>query len=114
MKHTPGPWKTELNHSRSYSSEDDGVWEVNAPDPDGPFGEQNVAILDVKGDVETEANARLIAAAPNLLEVVKYLHWWIEEGGASKPISLSGLMDDNGERTIADAVRAAIAKAEGK
>jgi hypothetical protein len=62
MKHTPGPWKTEINisvHRPCVRAGKDETWEVSA----SAIG-------------NSTANARLIAAAPDLLEackaVVKY------------------------------------------
>ena len=56
-KHTPGPWKTEINkavHRPSVMCGKDERWEVTAT---------------VTGD--STANARLIAAAPELLAACK-------------------------------------------
>lgn len=61
-KHTPGPWVAshigETGFSRSVP-----VYQVRSSDP------QYTAIVDAAG----EADARLIAAAPELLEVLKYV-----------------------------------------
>ncbi|WP_127812463.1 hypothetical protein [Bordetella avium] len=58
-KHTPGPWKCQLAKSGS------GRLQVS-----GPRGEQ-IAILWRSSKETTEANARLIAAAPDLLEALE-------------------------------------------
>jgi hypothetical protein len=58
-KHTPGPWKHE-------SIED--CWWVTAPSKD--FGDEIVAVFG--GGVINVQNARLIAAAPDLLTALKY------------------------------------------
>lgn len=55
---TPGPWKVML-HS------DDDNWTINAPDAD-----IHVAFVERNGCF-ANANARLIAAAPELLELVQ-------------------------------------------
>lgn len=62
-KHTPGPWKPENGYS---------VW---ATDKDGM--EKRVAYMDrnhmdLKGG-EPEANAHLIAAAPDMLEALEVM-----------------------------------------
>ena len=64
-KHTPGPWKED-------------AWVGTDPydDPDGPFVEVgNVRWspnkVDVPAAIEQTANARLIAAAPELLEALE-------------------------------------------
>lgn len=49
---------------------------------------------------ETRANARLIAAAPDLLRVAELLVSWLDE--------------EEGAHKLCDAARAAIAKAEGR
>ena len=67
MKHTPGPWKHHL------------APEDNAPEWAYRFqywvdSSGNVPIADIRGigDPTTAANARLIAAAPDLLEACQY------------------------------------------
>lgn len=54
-KHTPGPWVTTPEPNRK-------EWGVDA----GPWGIATCA--DAPGEGSAEANARLIAAAPELLE----------------------------------------------
>jgi hypothetical protein len=64
-KHTPGPWKTVArNYPIADTGDYDGCWEVLTGDPKKP-------IVQIWGDSdEDEANARLIAAAPDLLEAM--------------------------------------------
>ena len=74
-KHTPGPWEpTKLNSAPL------GLWAVNAPG----YGGRNPLVCGMeysKGGpilhAESEANARLIAAAPELLEALQSVvtHW---------------------------------------
>lgn len=81
-KHTPAPWKAVINGV--------GYWEVVHPWPEQSFEEANhysptvVHVCTKEGD-EQEANARLIAAAPKLLEALKEslaaLEWVVEQGG---------------------------------
>lgn len=93
MTHTPGTWKIgDTTYPRS-------VWGVGeipvyADLPNGHW--QTLARLPGTGPV-TEANARLIAAAPDLLAACRI---------AAEYSSLDG--DDS------RAIRAAIAKAEGR
>jgi hypothetical protein len=63
-KRTPGPWKAEI---------DEQVPERGAVYVEGPQGWLNQAVADCGfNDVETdEANARLIAAAPELLAALQ-------------------------------------------
>jgi hypothetical protein len=67
MKHTPGPWKYAVVRERSGPNTlDDGygyVW----PEPTGQ------TIAEVRKSSDTEANARLIAAAPDLLAALGYM-----------------------------------------
>lgn len=74
--HTPGPWKVEADQEKAHlhpcylhrfvtaGDEDSNTWEIVARMPDAP---------------NQEANARLIAAAPELLEALentlKMLEW---------------------------------------
>jgi hypothetical protein len=92
MEHTPAPWAT------TRYSNDFGVY----PENEQRRG-QDVAL--VRGDdSEAEANARLIAAAPDLLEACQWAMGF-----------LTGVKCDNEEqrRGLFDKLSAAIAKAEG-
>lgn len=82
-QHTPGPWKT---NGDPYVSTGDG--------------KHSIAFTDCRGisDAEAKANARLIAAAPDLLEALKDCRRALEVSGHT------------GELAIVDA---AIAKVEG-
>lgn len=62
-KHTPGPWSC-----------DHGDTPTVYPDNDKDYG----IIADVYGD-QAQANARLIAAAPELLEALKEMLTGLEE-----------------------------------
>jgi hypothetical protein len=58
-KHTPGPWAVEFN------------WKMVATVAGGANGYE---LFDVRGDVpDFQKNARLIAAAPELLEALEEL-----------------------------------------
>ena len=87
-KHTPGPWKAtcrDMIYKGGDWSEDEFLqWEVEGPR--APFG---------RGDF-FQADAQLIAAAPELLE------------------ALQDLCDTLGECGMTEKARAAIAKAEGQ
>lgn len=90
--HTPGPWTAiEPNSRESYGND---VWEVH----DGYGRTATVYGLDPEGP----NNARLIAAAPDLLAACESIRNWSEAGGG----------DDNDEIEAAmGLVRRAIAKA---
>lgn len=84
-KHTKGPWKREGNVVRNANGLGVAVVPIDTPKP------------------EAEANARLIAQAPALLEMLDCLVWWLErhqQAGGETP----------SEETM-DAARAAIHKA---
>jgi hypothetical protein len=105
-KHTPGPWKYHTESHRNL---------VAGPD--------RLFVADVwtndRLDAERMANARLIAAAPELLAALRVALSWVEldtPNGVQHPFPAWALRD-NGEadaQWIADRVRAAIAKAEGR
>ena len=80
-KHTPGPWKYITWHGQH------GVHDAMDNDVCETFGE------------DAEANARLIAAAPELLEALEYL------------LSQFGRLDHLTDYSAGDKARAAIAKA---
>lgn len=90
-QHTPGPWGLE--------DRDDGASGYILRGADGDlieYIERSRYMHDI-ADPEQEANARLIAAAPELLEVLE----WVEN---------TGMMEHGGG---GDMIRAAIAKAKG-
>lgn len=63
MKHTPGPW-TVRKTDRPFYSSIGGAYFIH-----GPEKEYVARLTDEAGD--REANARLIAAAPELFEVIQ-------------------------------------------
>lgn len=90
MKHTPGPW------TQGHTEEGKAcVWLDGHVEPDSGMGSVGTWI-----DCNTEENARLVAAAPELLEALQRLL----------------AQDDNGEDEIwvRNKARAAIAKATGE
>lgn len=89
--HTPGPWLVQ--------QEGDGTWTVWTRQPH--IGELAfVQDEDINGSFPAEANARAMAAAPDMLEALK----WIRK-------SLGWQYIPTETRSM---VREAIAKAEGK
>lgn len=92
QSHTPGPWKPVESHT--------GDWYIAQANDDGAIGE---VYADAGGSEDAEANARLIAAAPELLE-------------AAKEIVRTGLGDEamhGDQREAVALIIAAIAKATG-
>ena len=100
MSHTPGPWET-----RKKSIKDPWVWYVEAPHVDSVW-----PVAEVCGRAEgNEANARLIAAAPELLDAAK-LSVLMFKRQAHADIEQHG--DD--EHEAWSALEKAIDKAEGR
>ena len=92
MAHTPGPWRFAKDGHEPY-------WNVDMPLPGLPgYGYANAMVYT------TEADARLIAAAPELLHELQHLLSMWEESIGWEP----DYMD------MADSARKAIAKAEGR
>lgn len=90
---TPGPWTFHQGSCEGVL----GTWfDVKGQHPDVPDFRRDIAMVFDSGLGRAEADARLMSAAPDLLDALKYL---LELGG-----------DD--DRRIA--AEAAIAKAEGK
>jgi hypothetical protein len=94
-----------------------GPWEIVPPDKNGLGGWRIWSdnwgfVADLCGGSADEANARLIAAAPELLEALKRFAEW--HGGAHEDdCSLDDTCDCKG-KPINDAVNSAIAKAEAQ
>lgn len=93
-KHTSGPW----NHGRNANA--DGWLIASYPvDPADPCRE-------VSPCVHREEDARLVAAAPDLLAACKLFKRWASECGVIDPLAPEDV-------AVWDAAIAAIAKAEG-
>jgi hypothetical protein len=93
--HTPGPWIAEHPDNRGWQS-------IRSP-------HRAVAVAEVLWNPEREANARLIAEAPNLLHVAEgFVATLATMDRSYRPEDIFALLDK-----WADVARAAIAKAEG-
>ena len=89
-KHTPGPWTAQKVDSQE--------WEINAPEGDPLLGYSSWRCFAkvygrdddrAKGRVRAEQNARLIAAAPDMLDMLKVCHSALEYVGPwETPIGL--------------------------
>ena len=90
-KHTPGPWIF-----------DNEIGFIRTDTP--PYGEWDVAKVNIVR-AEAKANARLIAAAPELLDALKLMRdAFLDTEGSHGTL----------EQTATDAADAAIAKATGE
>ena len=98
-QHTPGPWHWDGNPC-NYDKEQEAPWLIDANDSYPP-------ILGGTITCQSDANARLIAAAPDLLEALQDLF------EADMEHVLMGDGKDDQIEAIAKA-RAAIAKATGE
>lgn len=96
--HTPGPWY--VVPEMGVKPDDRGRWSYIMRNPGGDG--MPIATLYVKWG-PGEANANLLAAAPDLLEVAKWAESFLAELGN----------DGNGESDLLRNIRAAVARAEG-
>jgi hypothetical protein len=101
-KHTPGPWFVN------------GPWHIQAQGQMGDIRPRIVAqAVNARPDTPEglatlDANARLIASAPELLEMLALALPYVEEA-ESDPVNKKGSV-----AKLIKQIRAAIAKAEGK
>jgi hypothetical protein len=71
VKHIPGPWFAYEGHDGQFMSEP----RILGVNPEGGRAPRAVAVCIDTGELAvTEANARLIAAAPELLEALETMH----------------------------------------
>ena len=98
-KHTPGPWKTGREHG-GYTVINSGEWAELAKVVTRLVEDREVAHDGI-------ANARLIAAAPEMYEAIAAIATAMNLGYIPNEILSEG-------SPILEGLRAAIAKAEGK
>lgn len=123
-KHTPGPWKFEKRGGSGRAAIEHNIPETDYPFavwiPSPPFVMGSLGCLVCKTNGicpdESEANARLIAAAPDLLEALKTTQFGFNHRRCN--VCAGWNMGPNGETDMIHTkecpVRKAIAKAEGK
>lgn len=99
-KHTPGPWTAHAEPCRGLRTDGNGV--VTAPCGDGVFVIAVPTLNEYRRE-ECEANARLIAAAPELREALQAARPW-----------LAVQRDDDAGRMVLGMIDAALAKATGE
>lgn len=96
---TPGPWHA---FEQTYAPSNRGLFEVDASGPSG--NRQTIAVTPLKGDGnEMWANARLIAAAPELHAQAKNLERLLTE------LAMQG---ETGTDEALEEVRAVLAKVD--
>ena len=108
-KYTPGPWKVDErfncfaieHHAGNEITFISHHYEDENGEPCGSISSQD------KTQTEIHANAKLIAAAPCLLELCKTILNWLQ----TPPTNLPGDLD---EYEVMDLLKKAIAAAEGK
>lgn len=103
VKWTPGPWWLEEDFDH-IGGVDHRVFVVNGPLPSGPVFCGIARIPAPAGDEMLEANARLIAAAPELFEALKVAMTWIDNWSPD-------FTDDPEWPADRDLIRAALSKA---
>lgn len=104
-KPTPGPWKYRAEINRRFDPMTGEPSESASHFIDGAEG-AFVGVVSASGPIE--ANARMIAAAPEMLEVLKFAHKMLHETARdpeSRAYELKAKIDA--------ALEQAIAKAEG-
>ena len=74
VKHTPGPWRVEI-----------GGEEIVVEGCGNPAG--TIAVVAGRKSVEIEANARLIAAVPDLLDELEAIVDFVEQYAYSLDVS---------------------------
>jgi hypothetical protein len=108
MTHTPGPW--------NYAGPSDIGRDSYSIYGSGPSNAVMVSMAYTAGPSDygdaAEANARLIAAAPDLLAIVDYLAEAHRDG--AQETHFGALFGDDDITTLGDAVTAAIDKATGQ
>ena len=80
MAHTPGPWTAKLLKADGHVIERDG-WEIRTP------GRDVVTWTGRAGPIRKEADARLIAAAPNLLAACEFAKQLLDTLRCETPIA---------------------------
>lgn len=102
MKHTPGPWTVQFEREATNHTEDHrhDILDSQAKYL-GRFTRSGMTDYE-----ESKANARLIAAAPELLEALEHTHTWLCEH--------FGDIGDGSMECLCQEVEAAIAKAKGE
>lgn len=116
-KHTPGPWELQ---KPLFGEQHIYVYSENSVNGKVLSGRQHICVVPYEGKRGAlayhkmfNANARLIAAAPELLEALQSVHQWMDDQADAQSKSGRATFDLMMLREQRDIVRAAIAKATG-
>jgi hypothetical protein len=110
-KHTPGPWRAQLREFPEGQWFLEGQWEVvSTCEIEWLIA---AAAPHIDGDPD-EANARLIAAAPELLEALHSVYAFINREYHDPEATVEGEYVTREARPIWAKICTAIAKAEGE
>lgn len=111
-QHTPGPWRYDREKSRIVSESAFEDWSLDKDVSDEPVPISVVDLMGAMGGADTQADARLIAAAPDLLAA-------LEEAGSiidalwSNSAARSEYGWDKSDGASFEKIRAAICRATG-
>ena len=108
---TPGPWAYEQADSCCLKGPIDFFIRIYAEDP-GPENDFNIGLVRDADEPTRKANARLVAAAPELLEALKEAQAWINQGTGSTPHERGAKCETLGD--VFEMIESAKDKAEGR
>ena len=103
--HTPGPWKIVID-ALSRADGTKRKWEVNERGTDVLVEVDGHGWHEVALDIDTPANARLIAAAPDLLEIIELALAWCEQDAENEDGYPTQEMMDNRVAVLRAAIEA--------
>ena len=83
-KATPGPWRMHAGHAYDSGGYSDPAYEIESSE-----GYRIGSVSDYNGKPQNEANARLIASAPDLLDALRRAKTLIEQLGYPVDVSIS-------------------------
>ena len=114
-QHTAGPWNDE-KRPQSYGAIIHQI-AVRKPTQGGAYYNQVIARLETD-DAETQANARLIAASPELLEAcklaLKVFKGWSIDANPDHDLKPGDSAEYDAANIMIETMQAAISKAEGR
>ena len=78
-QHTPGPWTASAPDHESMPANRCGGSDIAIHAPSGGYGIATPGVMTLATVYDSEANARLIAAAPDLLAAAELAVAWAEQ-----------------------------------